>query len=124
MKLYAFPVAPNPTRVRLYLAEKRAGGAHLDLVEQTVDLRAGEQRQAEHRARNALPDACRLLDATLADDRPFVTGDRPTIADRTLAAGLRFGRFGGIGIDPAFEHLARWDRAYRQRDAVKPALSL
>ncbi len=27
MRLYVFPVAPNPTKVRLYLAEKAAGGA-------------------------------------------------------------------------------------------------
>ncbi|HEV8715512.1 MAG TPA: hypothetical protein VGX03_22115, partial [Candidatus Binatia bacterium] len=26
MKLYVFPVAPNPTKVRLYLGEKTAGG--------------------------------------------------------------------------------------------------
>jgi glutathione S-transferase len=52
VKLYFFPVAPNPTRVRLYLAEKRAGGARIELEEQSVDLRTGEQREAAHRARN------------------------------------------------------------------------
>jgi hypothetical protein len=29
MKLYAFPVAPNPKRVRPYLAEKEFGGASI-----------------------------------------------------------------------------------------------
>lgn len=52
MKLYVFPVAPNPTRVRLYLAEKRAGGARIDLEEATVNLREGQQRTPEHLARN------------------------------------------------------------------------
>jgi len=52
MKLYVFPVAPNPTKVRLYLAEKRAGGAAFDLEEVMVDMRTGEQRQASHLARN------------------------------------------------------------------------
>lgn len=52
MKLYAFPVAPNPTRVRLYLAEKRAGGARIDLEEVSVNLREGQQRTPEHLARN------------------------------------------------------------------------
>jgi glutathione S-transferase len=52
MRLYVFPVAPNPTRVRLYLAEKRAGGARIDLEEVTVNLREGQQRSAEHLARN------------------------------------------------------------------------
>jgi glutathione S-transferase len=52
MKLYAFPVAPSPTRVRLYLAEKRAAGAEIPVEEVTVDLRAGEQSSPEHLARN------------------------------------------------------------------------
>jgi glutathione S-transferase len=58
MKLFVFPVAPNPTKVRLYLAEKRAAGADLDVEEQPVDLTTGEQRRAEHLRRNprgALP---------------------------------------------------------------------
>ncbi len=54
MKLFVFPVAPNPTRVRLYLAEKRAAGAAFDLEEVMVDLREREQHSPEHLARNAL----------------------------------------------------------------------
>ena len=30
MKLYMFQVAPNPTKVRLYLAEKAEGGAKIE----------------------------------------------------------------------------------------------
>ncbi len=52
MKLYFFPVAPNPTKVRLYLAEKAAGGAEVDLTEVTVNLREGEQKRPEQLARN------------------------------------------------------------------------
>ena len=54
MKLYWFPIAPNPTRVRLYLAEKGAAGGRCDVEEVQVDLRRGEQREAAHRARNPL----------------------------------------------------------------------
>lgn len=54
MKLYVFPVAPNPTKVRLYVAEKRAGGAELPVEEVRVDLRRGEQREPEHLQRNPL----------------------------------------------------------------------
>ena len=46
------PVAPNPTRVRLYVAEKRAGGARIDLAEVLVNLMKGEQNSTEHLARN------------------------------------------------------------------------
>ncbi len=54
MKLYVFPVAPNPTRLRLYLAEKREGGARFDIEEVMVNLPEGEQRSAEHLERNPL----------------------------------------------------------------------
>ncbi len=52
MKLYVTPVAPNPTRVRLYVAEKIAAGAEMDLTEVRVNLVKGEQNSAEHLARN------------------------------------------------------------------------
>lgn len=58
MRLFMFPVAPNPTKVRLYLAEKRAAGCEIELEEVVVNLIEGEQNSAEHRARNpfgALP---------------------------------------------------------------------
>lgn len=40
MKLYVFPIAPNPTKVRLYLAEKTAGGAMIDLPQVSVNRHA------------------------------------------------------------------------------------
>lgn len=52
MKLYWFQVAPNPTKVRLYIAEKRAGGATIDFESVIVKLPKGEQNTPEHLARN------------------------------------------------------------------------
>jgi hypothetical protein len=52
MKLYVFPIAPGPTKVRLYLAEKTAGGAIIDLPQVPVNLREGEQRGPAHLVRN------------------------------------------------------------------------
>jgi glutathione S-transferase len=52
MKLFTFPVAPNPTKVRLYLAEKAAAGGRIPLEQVTVSLIERAQRSAEHRARN------------------------------------------------------------------------
>jgi len=54
VKIYVFPVAPNPTKVRLYLAEKRAAGGKLDVTEVRVDLPSGEHRKPAHLARNPL----------------------------------------------------------------------
>lgn len=50
--VYVFPIAPNPTRVRLYLAEKRAAGGAVPVREGMVNLARGEQRSAEHLARH------------------------------------------------------------------------
>ena len=210
MKLYVFPIAPNPTRVRLYLAEKREAGGPLDLAEQLVDLRGGEQKRPEHLARNplgklpvlelddgshlteslaiieyleerqpeppligrtpeerarvreleriaelavlgpiarivhatrsplgwppepavaenarkTLPDGLARLDATLADGRTFLAGERPTIADCTLAAALQFGRFGAVELPGGFARLAGWDERYRARAPARSVLSL
>ncbi|MGR8921589.1 MAG: glutathione S-transferase family protein [Gammaproteobacteria bacterium] len=58
MKLYQVDVAPNPTKVRLYVAEKRAGGAELDIEPVEVKLMKGEQNSPEFLAKNpfgALP---------------------------------------------------------------------
>jgi glutathione S-transferase len=52
MKLYWFQVAPNPTKVRLYIAEKIVGGAAIELEGVVVKLPKGEQHSPEHRARN------------------------------------------------------------------------
>ncbi len=44
-------VAPNPTKVMLYIAEKIAGGAALDITEIPVKLMKGEQHLPAHRRR-------------------------------------------------------------------------
>ena len=50
MKLYGAPMpAPNPRRVRMFLAEKG-----VDLAETPLDLRKREHKSDEHRARNSL----------------------------------------------------------------------
>ena len=49
MKLYYFPVAPNPTKVRVYLAEKG-----LDVPEELVNLREQQQREPGFLAKNPM----------------------------------------------------------------------
>ena len=69
MKLYVFMVAPNPTKVRLYLAEKTSRGCEIDLPQVPVSLIEGEQRQPEHLARNPLGN----LPVLEFDDGSFLT---------------------------------------------------
>ena len=208
MKLYAFPVAPNPTRLRLYLAEKREGGARYDIEEVMVNLREGEQRSPEHIARNPLaklpvlelddgsflteslaiieyleelvpappmigatplarartreleriieigvlrsiaeivhatnsplghppnpavadffrkklPGSLGIVEERLADGRPLLMGDAPSIADCTLASALQFGRMGQFEIDSSYENIRRWDERFRERVSAKQIL--
>lgn len=208
MKLYTYLVAPNPTKVGLYLVEKKAAGCGIPLVQVTVDLGKDEHRSDEHRSRNPFktipvlelddgrhiiesqsiveyleelyPDPPMIgdtpedraivrslertidlgillpltravhatrsptgrpanppvadaelaraerklawIDQHLADGRPFVAGDRPTIADFALAAGLQFARFGQLPLPGSFSNVERWDTSYRARDVVKSVL--
>lgn len=210
MKLYMFQVALNPTRVRLYLAEKAAAGTATPIEQISVNLPKGEQRQPENLMRNPLgrlpilelddgsclteslaiidyleelypepplvgrtaierarlrelerlielgilatigriihatnspiglppnppvaerfrkilPEATRLLDQRLSGGRTLVAGDRPSIADCTLTASPQFARFGKVDIDPQWQHLLRWDAAYRARSVAKSVLTL
>ncbi|GIS70039.1 MAG: hypothetical protein CM1200mP9_08600 [Gammaproteobacteria bacterium] len=52
MKLYVFQVAPNPTKVRLYVAEKNALGDELPVEEVSVNIPEGEARTPEFLAKN------------------------------------------------------------------------
>jgi len=58
------------------------------------------------------------LDAEMAD-RPFVAGDRYTIADITLLIGVDFGRVSDIRIDPEHKNLTRWYGEVSARPSAK-----
>jgi glutathione S-transferase len=208
MKLYFFPVAPNPMRVLLYLSLKEAGGAKISLERVRISARDGEQNSPEHLARNpfgrlpvlelddgtcltesrvimgyleerfpepdligATPEErahvaemeriaelgvlypiARIVHATkspfgltpnppvaefyqprlaktlevlehwMADGRSFIAGNRATIADCTMQAGLQFGRLGGVELDTSFARLTAWDRSFRERPEVAKVL--
>ncbi len=52
MKLYKVALAPNPTKVMLYIAEREALGCQLDIEQVTVNTVKGHHRQPDHLARN------------------------------------------------------------------------
>ncbi len=58
------------------------------------------------------------LDGELAT-RPFVAGERFTIADITALVGIDFGRVVGIRIQPEQKHLQRWHEAVSNRPSAK-----
>jgi glutathione S-transferase len=200
MKLYDFPLAPNPKKVRVYLAEKGLqmpiepvdainganrtpeflaknplgglpvleldDGSHLPeslaIIEYLEELhpeppmlgrqplerarvRAAERicelgvlsnvaavfqntspffaqrlkqsADAADNGRTRLAANLKVLDG-LIGDRPFVCGDRPTIADCTLFAALEFAEFAGLPLDPAYANLRRWHAAFKARPSA------
>jgi len=58
------------------------------------------------------------LDAELAR-RPFVAGERYTIADITALVAVDFGRVVAIRISPDQKHLTRWHEAVSARPSAK-----
>ena len=62
----------------------------------------------------------RVIDAEIGD-RPFVAGDRPTIADCTLFGALEFGRFGGFELDAEYANIHRWWAAFSERPSAQIA---
>jgi len=201
MKLYDARTAPNPRRVRIFLAEKG-----ISMPVEQVDIVSAQNRSAEFRAKNAmgtlpvlelddgttiaesvaicryfeelqpeppllgseakdralvemwqrrmeyevfLPitqvfrnghaffkgripqvpeygEVCRKhaeqrlewLDGVLAD-RPFVAGERYTIADITALCAIDFGRVSNIRVTPEQPNLARWHAAVSSRPSAK-----
>ena len=58
------------------------------------------------------------LDEELAD-RPFIAGERFTIADITALCGIDFGKLSAIRVDPGQKNLTRWHEAVSSRPSAK-----
>ena len=68
MKLYKVALAPNPTKVMLYIAERAELGTDMGIEQVTVNTVKGEHRQADHLARNPFG----TLPALELDDGSFI----------------------------------------------------
>ena len=52
MKLYMVPLAPNPTKVMLYIAEREVLGTQMGIEQIVVNTVKGRHKEPEHLARN------------------------------------------------------------------------
>ena len=52
MKLYMVPLAPNPTKVMLYIAERAEAGVDMGIEQIVVNTVKGRHKEPEHLARN------------------------------------------------------------------------
>ncbi|MGH8008158.1 MAG: glutathione S-transferase family protein [Candidatus Binatia bacterium] len=79
-------------------------------IEQVPEFAEVSRRAAEGRLA--------WLNEVLAD-RPFIAGDRYTIADVTALCAVDFGRVSKIKIQPDQQNLARWHEAVSARPSAK-----
>ena len=90
------------------------------IFQNTSPFLAGRLKQSADTADNARHRLAAVLqvidDAT--GSRPFVAGDKPTIADCTLLAALDFGEFAGAPLDPSFRNVARWYADFKKRPSA------
>ncbi len=52
MKLYMVPLAPNPTKIMLYIAEREQLGTQMNIEQIVVNTVKGRHKEPEHLARN------------------------------------------------------------------------
>ena len=79
--------------------------------------RLKQSPEAAENARARLATNLKALDDAIGN-KPFVAGERPTIADCTLLAALEFGEFAGVSLDPALKNVGRWYTSFRQRPSA------
>jgi len=77
----------------------------------------GDAALAE-RETERLPRILGLIDERIGS-RPFVMGDRPTIADCSLFAALSFGQLFGLEPDARFTNVRRWYAAFGERPSAQ-----
>lgn len=58
-----------------------------------------------------------VVDARIGD-QPFVAGERPTIADCTLFAALRFGQLAAVEPGPECKNIRRWYESFSRRPST------
>jgi glutathione S-transferase len=90
------------------------------IFQNTHPFMAGRLKQsadAAQNARNALDTSLKVLDAEIGG-KPFVAGERPTIADCTLYAALEFGEFAQVPIDPSLKNVQRWYGDFKKRPSA------
>lgn len=75
MKLYKVALAPNPTKVMLYIAEREHLGVDMGIEQITVNTLKGHHREPEHLARNPFG----TLPVLELDDGSFIMESRAII---------------------------------------------
>ena len=91
------------------------------VFQNTTELFKGRIKQFPEYAaqqRETVDQQFQWLDQQIGN-KPFIAGDRFTIADITAEVAVDFGEFAGIKSDPALKNLARWHQSVASRPSAK-----
>src|SRR5262245_5818057 len=114
------PIERARTRALERICELGVMGRVAVVFQNTHPFMAGRLKQsadAAENGRNMLAASLKVLDAEIGN-RPFVAGDKPSIADCTLFAAMGFAEFAGVTIDPACKNVHRWYESFKQRPSA------
>lgn len=75
MKLFMVPLAPNPTKVMLYIAERESLGVQMNIEQVVVNTVKGRHKEPEHLARNPFG----TVPALEMDDGTFLVESLPIV---------------------------------------------
>jgi glutathione S-transferase len=79
--------------------------------------RVKQSPDAAENARGQLASVLKVVDGAIGE-KPFVAGERPTIADCTLYAALEFAEFAAVPLDPAHGNVGRWYADFKKRPSA------
>lgn len=88
---------------------------------QFINGKQSEPAGAETLAKRAVIDFD-YLENELCHGRPFLLGERATLVDCTLAAGIQFARFREMGLPGTYPAITEWYEAYKARPHVQAHL--
>jgi glutathione S-transferase len=86
----------------------------------THPFMAARFKQSADTAENAktrLTNTLKVLDAAIGG-KPFVAGDRPTIADCTLFAAMEFAEFAQAPVEGSCKNVHRWYEDFKKRPSA------
>lgn len=114
------PVERAKVRALERVCELGVLSAVATIFQNTHPFMAGRFKQSADAAENArtrMAGNLKVIDAAIGS-KPFVAGERPTIADCTLLAALEFAEFAGVPLDPAFTNVSRWYADFKKRPSA------
>lgn len=130
MKLYMVPLAPNPVKVMLYIAEREALGASLNIENIIINTIKGMHKTPEHLSRNPFG----TLPVLELDNGSFIRESRAIIdyledafPDNRLFSGDMMERAQQRDMERVCdvrlaEYLGVWVHAYKSPLGLKPNL--